>query len=182
MTMLEEIWPVFGLRVEAGPVELSGICDDDIPLLVDLASGGIHEPGAMPFALPWSTAPDLGHEMAAYYWRTRAEFSPKAWTLDLLVRNEGIVVGCQGFHTRDFLVTRTGETGSWLGPVYQGRGIGTLMRQAICVTLLDHLGCVPRQPGARVSSQSRSNSFCGPTTWCVRRIPYTSRAQPPSDS
>ena len=77
MTTLEEIWPVFVLRVEAGPVELSAICDDDIPLLVDLASGGIHEPGAMPFAVPWSTATDLGHGMAAYYWRTRGEFSPK---------------------------------------------------------------------------------------------------------
>ena len=140
MTTLEEIWPVFVLRVEAGPVELSAICDDDIPLLVDLASGGIHEPGAMPFAVPWSTATDLGHGMAAYYWRTRGEFSPKAWTLDLLVRHEGVVVGCQGFHTRDFLVTRSGETGSWLGRAYQGRGIGTLMRQAICVTLFDHLG------------------------------------------
>ena len=25
MTTLEEIWPVFGLRVDAGPVELSAI-------------------------------------------------------------------------------------------------------------------------------------------------------------
>jgi RimJ/RimL family protein N-acetyltransferase len=130
MTTLEEIWPVFGLRIEAGPVELSAICDDDIPLLVDLTSGGIHEPGAMPFAIPWSAATDLAHEMAAYYWQTRAEFSPKAWTLDLIVRNEGVVVGCQGFHTRDFLVTRTGETGSWLGRAYQG----------VCVTLFDHFG------------------------------------------
>ena len=37
-------------------------------------------------------------------------------------------------------MTRTGETGSWLGRAHQGRGIGTLMRQAICVTLFDHLG------------------------------------------
>ena len=71
MTTLDEIWPVFGLRIEAGPIELSAICDDNIPLLVDLASDGIHEPGAMPFAIPWSTATDLGHGMAAYYWRTR---------------------------------------------------------------------------------------------------------------
>jgi RimJ/RimL family protein N-acetyltransferase len=140
MTTLEEIWPVFGLRVEAGPVVLSAIGDDDIPLLVDLASGGIHEPDAMPFAIPWSTATDLGHEMSAHYWRTRAEFSPQVWTLDFVVRHEGVVVGSQGFRARDFLVTRTGETGSWLGRAYQGRGIGTLMRQAICVTLFDHLG------------------------------------------
>jgi RimJ/RimL family protein N-acetyltransferase len=139
VTTLEEIWPVFRLRVKAGPVELSAICDDDIPLLVDLASRGIHEPDAMPFAIAWSTATDLGHEMATYYWRTRAEFTPKAWTLDFVVRHEGVVVGSQGFHTRDYLVTRTGETGSWLGRAYQGRGIGTLMRQAICVTLFDHL-------------------------------------------
>ena len=138
MATLEEIWPVFGLRVEAGPVELSAICDDDIPLLVDLASGGIHEPGRDAFCDPVVTATDLGHEMAV--WRTRAEFSPNAWTLDLVVRHEGVVVGCQGFHTRDFLVTRTGETGSWLGRAYHGRGSGTLMRQAICVTLFDHLG------------------------------------------
>jgi RimJ/RimL family protein N-acetyltransferase len=51
-----------------------------------------------------------------------------------------VVVGCQGFQTRDFLVTRTGETGSWLGRAYHGRGIGTLMRQTICITLFDHLG------------------------------------------
>jgi RimJ/RimL family protein N-acetyltransferase len=37
-------------------------------------------------------------------------------------------------------VTRTGETGSWLGRAYQGRGIGTRMRQAMCVLLFDHLG------------------------------------------
>jgi RimJ/RimL family protein N-acetyltransferase len=140
MTTLEEIWPVFGFRIVAGPVELSAIRDEDIPVLVDLASGGIHEPGAMPFAIPWSTAPDLGHEMAAYYWRTRAEFAPKAWTLDLVVRHEGVVVGCQGFSTRNYLVTRTGETGSWLGRGFHGHGIGTVMRQAICVTLFDHLG------------------------------------------
>jgi RimJ/RimL family protein N-acetyltransferase len=210
MATLEEIWPVFGLRVEAGPVELPAIRDDDIPLLVDLASDGIHEPGAMPFAIPWSTATDLGHEMGAYYWRTRAEFSPKAWTLDLLVRHEGVVVGCQGFHTRDFLVTRTGETGSWLGRPYQGRGIGTLMRQAICVTLFGHLGAeeitsaalfldnpaslaVSRKLGyvdnGQIRRQRREGElavtqqlFCDPTTWCGRCIPYTSRAQPPSDS
>ena len=87
MTTLEEIWPVFRLRIEAGPVELSAICDDDIPLLVDLASRGIHEPDAMPFAIAWSTATDLGHAMATYYWRARAEFSPKAWHLDFVVRH-----------------------------------------------------------------------------------------------
>lgn len=39
-------------------------------------------------------------------------------------------------------MTRTGETGSWLGMKHQGRGIGTLMRQALCAFMFDHLGAV----------------------------------------
>jgi len=36
-------------------------------------------------------------------------------------------------------VLRGGETGSWLGRRFQGRGIGTAMRQVICAFLIDHL-------------------------------------------
>ena len=37
-------------------------------------------------------------------------------------------------------MTRTGETGSWLGREFQGRGLGTAMRRAMCALLFDHLG------------------------------------------
>jgi RimJ/RimL family protein N-acetyltransferase len=37
------------------------------------------------------------------------------------------------------LVTRTGESGSWLGRRHQGRGTGTLMRQTLCAFLFDHV-------------------------------------------
>lgn len=98
----------------------------------------------MPFAQPWTEAPahQLPRTTAAYYWSTRASFSPSNWTLDLVVRFNGEIVGVQGFHAQDYLVVRTGETGSWLGLAHQGRGIGTLMRQAICVLLFDHLDAV----------------------------------------
>jgi RimJ/RimL family protein N-acetyltransferase len=68
--------------------------------------------------------------------------------LDLVVRREGVVVGTQGFATRDYLVTRSGETGSWLGAAYQGRGIGTEMRQAMCAFLFDHLEAAAITSGA----------------------------------
>ena len=32
-----------------------------------------------------------------------------------------------------------GETGSWLGMKHHGRGIGTVMRQALCAFMCDHL-------------------------------------------
>lgn len=142
MITLADIWAPFALRVAAGPLELRAITDADIPPLVELVRGGLHEPGAMPFAQPWTEVPpdELARNTGAYYWRTRADFGPDAWTLDLVVRHEGMIVGVQGFAARDYAVTRTGETGSWLGRVHHGRGIGTLMRQVMCALLFDHLG------------------------------------------
>ncbi|GAA0906248.1 hypothetical protein Vau01_113580 [Virgisporangium aurantiacum] len=91
--------------------------------------------------MPWTDAPaeQLPGNTAAYYWRTRASFSPADWILDLIVRLDGQVVGVQGIHVADYLVVRTGETGSWLGRRFQGRGIGTAMRQVMCALLFDHL-------------------------------------------
>jgi RimJ/RimL family protein N-acetyltransferase len=136
-----QVWPFFGLRVEAGPLSLSPVSDRDIPSLVSLASAGIHQPQAMPFAYPWTDAParELGPRMAAYYWRTRAELAPASWTVDFAVRWRGEIVGVQGLITKDYPVTRSCETGSWLGLRHQGKGIGTLMRQTICAFAFDHL-------------------------------------------
>ncbi len=141
MKDLEEIWPVFGLRIVAGPLELRAIRDDDIPALVDLAEQGIHDPAGMPFLFPWSTAPvdELGRNMATFYWTSRTQVSPARWSLELVARWHGVIVGSQGITTENYLVTRTGETGSWLGREHQGHGIGTVMRQTICAFVLDHL-------------------------------------------
>ena len=45
-------------------------------------------------------------------------------------------------------MTRTGETGSWLGREFQGRGIGTAMRQVICAFAFDHLDAEEVTSGA----------------------------------
>jgi RimJ/RimL family protein N-acetyltransferase len=142
--------PALGLRVVAGPLELRGIGDDDLGALADLAASGIHPADRMPFYHPWTDAePDvLRTRFVQYHWRCRADFSPTAWELNLGVRHEGVLVGTQGFSTRDYLVTRTGETGSWLGLEHQGRGIGTAMRQAICAFVIDHLGAEEVTSGA----------------------------------
>jgi len=133
--------PLLNLRITAGPVELRGITDDLIGPLADLAIAGIHEPDFMPFSFPWSIAPaaEMPLNFAQYHWRTRAEFSPKKWSAIFAVSWEGELVGTQGFETQDYLVTRYGETGSWLSRRFQGRGIGTAMRQVICAFAFDHL-------------------------------------------
>lgn len=154
MTTIADVYPVLGLRIVAGSLELRGLTDDDLAALGALARRGVHAPDRMPFDVSWSDAPTEQQPMgmAQYHWSQRASFSPSAWSLDLGVWVDGELVGSQGFGTRDYLVTRTGETGSWLGLEHQGRGIGTRMRQAICAFAFDHLDAVEVTSGAWVDN------------------------------
>ena len=150
MTALADLFPPLGLTLTAGPLVMRGISDEILPELADLARRGIHDPDEMPFYVPWTDAlrADLARNTAAYHWRSRAEFSPSQWGLHLAVIHDGQLVGVQGFETSDYLVTRTGETGSWLGREFQGRGIGTAMRQVICAFAFDHLDAEEVTSGA----------------------------------
>ena len=141
MTTAAMVLPVLGLRITAGPLELRGVTDDLLGPLADLAIEGIHAPDAMPFSTPWTLAPaeDLPRNLAQYYWGLRAAFSAAAWAATLAVFWEGELVGVQGMEARDYLVTRTAETGSWVGRGFQGHGIGTAMRQVVCAFAFDHL-------------------------------------------
>jgi len=142
MTTAVTALPLLGLRITAGPVELRGVTDDLLGPLAELAVRGVHDPDFMPFFVPWSIAPaaEMPRNMAQFHWGQRASFSPEQWGMDLAVFYDGQLVGSQGFSARDFLVTRTGETGSWLGREFHGRGIGTAMRKVICAFIFDHLG------------------------------------------
>ena len=140
MTTAATALPLLALRITAGPVELRGITDDLLGPLADLATD-IHDPDFMPFGFPWSLtpAPDMPRNVAQYHWGKRASFSPAQWNADFAVFYDGELVGSQGFSTKDYLIIRGGETGSWLGRRFQGRGIGTAMRQVICAFIFDHL-------------------------------------------
>lgn len=150
MTNVADLLPLLGLRVTAGDLELRGITDDLVGELAALAARGVHPPDRMPFSFPWTDASpeDFGRSFAQYHWRTRADFSTTSWVLNLAVLHRGRVVGVQGVNTSGFLVTRTGETGSWLGLEHQGRGLGTAMRQAMCALLFDHLDFTEVTSGA----------------------------------
>jgi RimJ/RimL family protein N-acetyltransferase len=139
---LIEIFPPLGLRVTAGPLELRGIGEPEALGLLEVAQGGIHDPEWTPFTFPWTDAPadELPLNYLQWWWRSMATWGRAKWDLNLAVLWEGRLVGVQGVMTEDFLVTRTGETGSWLGAPYQGNGIGTAMRRAMCALCFDHLG------------------------------------------
>lgn len=147
---IADVFPALGLRITAGPLELRGISDEDLVTLGALAVGGIHDPDLMPFFYPWTDADpsELPLKFAQYHWNTRASWSKERWELNLGVWRDDELLGVQGVGTENFLVTRTGETGSWLGRRYQGQGVGTAMRQVMCAFLFDHLDFAEITSGA----------------------------------
>lgn len=147
---LEEIWPPYAVTISTGDLSMRVVRDDDLPELVDLALSGIHEPGLMPFYVPWTDVDptELPADFVRHHWRARSALSADRLGLEFAVRRGGEMVGIQGFSSRDFPITRTGETGSWLARRFHGQGIGTRMRRAICTLMFDELGATEITSGA----------------------------------
>lgn len=150
MLSLAEIWPPYALRIREGDLLATVATDADLPGLVQLVLDGIHDPEQMPFKTPWTLADpaDLPANTVRHFWSVRGGFTPEKFDLLCAVRVGRELVGVQSLHATDFAVTRTGETGSWLGRRFQGRGIGTRMRRAICTLAFDGLGATEVTSGA----------------------------------
>lgn len=153
---LEQIWPPFGVRVQAGDLSLGVIREDDVPELVALVLDGIHGPAEMPFFVPWTDAPpeELPANYLRYVGQTLAGQTPESTNLPFVVRRAGEVVGVQALEGEHVAVTRTLETGSWLARRFHGQGIGTRMRQAVCALAFDHLDVERITSGAFLDNPS----------------------------
>jgi RimJ/RimL family protein N-acetyltransferase len=138
---LHDIWPLFSLRIDTERLTLRVPTDDDFPSLVRAIGRGIHDPSMMPFAFPWTDipSPERERQAAQHWWKTRATWTPDGWTLSLAVFLDGEAIGVQGLETAKFPLLRTGETGSWLGQPWQGKGYGTEMRKAMLHLAFEHL-------------------------------------------
>ena len=139
---LEEIWPPYGLVVEAGDLRMTALREADVPEVLDVVAGGIHDPSWTPFLFPWTDAP--AEERPANYLRFYASTLTRTVdgdvSLELVVRRNGQVIGMQGMNGPDVAGTRRLETGSWLGLPFQGQGLGTRMRRMMCALAFDGLG------------------------------------------
>ena len=95
----------------------------------------------MPFAVPWTDAPRdvLIRETAKHQWRLRASVEPNRWTVNFVVVSDGVPIGMQDLSARDFSITKTVTTGSWLSQQHQGIGLGKEMRAAVLLFSFDHL-------------------------------------------
>jgi len=149
-TTLTDAWPLFGLRVRSEHLVLRLPSDDDVLALLDLAKSGIHEPDEMPFGVPWSVLPGPAFERGyvQHHWRGRAEWTPAAWGLHLMVELDDTPIGALSLNATDFAIHRTVDTGSWLGREFQGRGLGKELRAAVLGFAFDGLGARVATSGA----------------------------------
>ncbi len=147
---LAAYWPIFGLQLATPRLSLAPLQDVDLPELCELILAGIHDQAVMPFKMPWTDVPraELIPNTLRFYWSARAASTPDNWSVLFVVRRKGVPVGLQELKAKDFAVTRTVSTGSWLGRDHQGQGIGTEMRSAVLQFAFDHLKAERADTGA----------------------------------
>lgn len=143
-------WPLFDLELHTPNLVLRVPRDGDFPGLIAAVDAGIHPPEEMPFAYAWTDQEPRARALstAQTFWRKRAEWRPEEWDLMLGVFAEGVPIGIQHVHAKDFTVMRTIDTGSWLTLSEQGRGYGKQMRTAVLHLAFQELGAVRAESGA----------------------------------
>ncbi|MGE0878933.1 MAG: GNAT family N-acetyltransferase [Acidimicrobiia bacterium] len=153
---LESIWPQFGLRITGDGIDLRIPDDDDLVALAELAVGGVHDPGFMPFSVPWTRAEPLALErgVLAHGWAMRQNMTASKWVLPFVVLHEGTIAGVQDIRADEFSIRRTVSTGSWLGIEFHGKGIGTKMRTAVLQLAFEGLDAQWAESGSRIGNPS----------------------------
>ena len=162
MLTLEEVFPPFALRISCGPVDLRVLRDEDLPELVELVRGGVQAHDLpMPFLQAWHEEPfapgspdGFPTTSLVWWWTQRATIARDDWRLALVVRRDGVLVGMQDLHAKDFAQTRCVATGSWLGRAHHGMGTGTLMRQLAVGFAFDELGAGQCESGFIVGNHA----------------------------
>lgn len=135
-------WPIFGLRLITPRLELRLPTLEDLDDLADLGAEGVHDPGEMPFLVPWTDAEpaERARSTVQYHWGAWAAWKPDDWRCEFVALCEGQVVGSQGMEAKDFAIVREVTTGSWVGLRHHGQGIGTEMRAAVLHLAFAELG------------------------------------------
>ena len=153
--MLIDHFPLLGLRLTTPRLVLRLPAPDDLAALADAAAAGIHPPDVMPFGVAWTDRPpaEVARGVVQHHWLVLGQWTPQAWSLNLTVFHQGVVVGEQAVGAAELALTREVYTGSWLGRAHQGQGIGTEMRAAVL-----HLAFAGLDAEEAISSAAEDNA------------------------
>lgn len=138
---LEYLFPAFALKLTLGDLELRLLRDADFPAYAELLRHDIFRPEYEEAVFPWvDHDPDERIRSAfAYQWTVRATMGPDSWALPFGVFHRGELIGSQEINAKNFELTRTVGTGSWLTRSAQGKRLGVKMRQAVLEFAFDYL-------------------------------------------
>ncbi|GAB3190143.1 GNAT family N-acetyltransferase [Nesterenkonia suensis] len=174
---LEQIWPPFGLRIDAPRLALRVVREDDFPDYVAAATSGVTRTERNPFAHAWNEKPpeELVRASLPWLWSSRAKVGPESWMLMLgvflkpadddavaseaadgavasdaagVVRDGERLIGMQDCVAESWPVLRTISSGSWLRADAQGHGYGREMRAGMLLWAVDHFGAEYAESGA----------------------------------
>ncbi len=140
--MAHPLWPLYDLNLRTDRLDLHLPDEDEIAQLCAVAKAGIHPADEMPFAFPWTRKPSprFEREFYQFFLKSRADWRPDKWSLNLGVFRDGQPIGIQELSATDFPSLRLVQTGSWLGEASQGHGFGKEMRGAVLALAFDGLG------------------------------------------
>ena len=160
---LRDLWPLYGLRLTTGDLELRYPLEAELPEFADIVERGIHGPDEMPFGIAWTDLPASKRNVESYQWwmGSRGRWSAEDWTLTFGVWEGGQPRGFQDLRGQAFPMNRTVATGSWIGREFQGRGIGKLMRQAVLALAFDHLGAKVAETEAFIDNPASNKVSLG---------------------
>jgi RimJ/RimL family protein N-acetyltransferase len=140
-----DLKPLYGLRLRTDRLELRWPTSEEVVELAHIAEEGVHDPGEMPFLVPWTDGvgePGFVEAFADFHTGLRQRWRPDDWDLELGVWAADELIGVQGLMARDFASRREIKSGSWLAQRVHGRGYGTEMRAAILELAFHGLGAV----------------------------------------
>ena len=146
--MLDELWPLFGLRLVTERLELRTMREDDLVDVAALVPEDAEPDPRLPrfgFADPAVVRAAMSFQS---YWSSMGDWRVEDWRVGFLARLRvggvlgpaGCVVGVSELEAQGFLVRRTVHTGSWLIEAARGQGYGKEMRAAILTLAFGGLG------------------------------------------
>lgn len=150
---LVSVWPVRGIILRAGSLELRPMTEADLPELVERLPGDLEMDPTLPTYAAHDARAARAVALVQGYWRSLGTWSPAEWALAFVVRLGGEPVGVQVLEgVSDFRAERVVDSSSWLVPERRGQGLGTLMRTTVLELAFRGLGATAAVTSAYVEN------------------------------
>src|ERR1022692_2022774 len=151
-------WPLFALRLRTPLLELRLPTDEELDWLAEAAYDNVLNAEEKEFLAPWTQLADgeFQRGLVQHHWEKRGSWRPNDWSLNLGVfpKGEEMPVGGMSITSKDFALSKSVKTGSWLLPEWRGKGLGKEMRTAVLYLAFNELNAEEACSSAHLLNQA----------------------------